>query len=102
MAGGMASILYKPPLAEPDRPSIALPADRAALIADYYGEDIPLIRPTGSAALRLELDVHGNGAVVRVQGDSLLVVGDRQAGRRVDVGNRLRTLRDEQALGAAA
>lgn len=44
MKGVSASILYRPPGAESERPFIAIPADRSALIAEYYGEDIPSIR----------------------------------------------------------
>jgi hypothetical protein len=44
MKGVSASILYKPPGAEAEKPFIAIPAERAALVAEYYGKDIPSIR----------------------------------------------------------
>lgn len=44
MKGASAAILYKPPGAELGSPFISLPADRASLVAEYYGESIPSIK----------------------------------------------------------
>ncbi len=48
LRGAAAAILFKPPGAEPDAPFITLPAERAALIAEYYGDEIPSIKKGSS------------------------------------------------------